>query len=344
MSSFIFPLNVRTSAFPSALNAVQQFNEPAPSFDFKAITAQAIEEGRYRTFGANVVKEYPWTLSNVKDRNDIPEIVLKEYSIDESSIKRQLLFYASGVAGAFKDLVNNGVSESFGISVYDEIFPKSKGAEAVYTFPYFTKNQFELNTPSWQKFDDIGQSASQLSSGLQSLVGGTKTTAGKLIEGISKGVETATAVGNFALQTQYPVTGIADRPRMFTSHGERSITIQFPLYNTISLPDTKEPAWRKNFEFLRSFMERNLFAKRNFITGFPPRFYDVLVKNQYYSVASSVTNVTVENLGNTRVLDGHVVPDAYQVSITLVEMAMPSVNQFQHAFGNKSTKVTSSAQ
>ena len=131
---------------------------------------------------------------------------------------------------------------------------------------------------------------------------------------------------------------------MFTSHGERSITIQFPLYNTISLPDTKEPAWRKNFEFLRSFMERNLFAKRNFITGFPPRFYDVLVKNQYYSVASSVTNVTVENLGNTRVLDGHVVPDAYQVSITLVEMAMPSVNQFQHAFGNKSTKVTSSAQ
>jgi hypothetical protein len=334
--------------FPSALNAVQQINRqintPAPSFDFKKVTAQAFEKGKYQAFGANVVKEYPWTLSNVTNRDDIPVIRLQEYSIDESSIKRQILFYASGVSGAIGDLVNRGATESFDISVYNEIFPKSKGAEAIYTFPYFTKNQFELNTSAWQQFDSIGQSAGQISSGLQSIAGGFSTTLAKGIEMLSKGAEAATAAGQFALQTQYPVTGIADRPRMFTSHGERSITIQFPLYNTVSLPDTKEPAWRKNFEFLRSFMERNLFMKRNFITGFPPRFYDVLVKNQYYSVASSVTNVTVENLGNTRVLDGHVVPDAYQVSITLVEMAMPSVNQFQHAFGNKSTKVTSSAQ
>jgi hypothetical protein len=344
MSSFIFPLVSKTDTFPSALNAVQQLNAPAPSFDFKAVTAQAFEQGRYRSFGANILKEYPWTLSNVKDRTDIPEILLKEYSIDESSIKRQILFYASGISGTLEDLTNKGATEDFNISVYDEIFPKSKGAEARYVFPYFTKNQFELNTSAWQQFDGIGQAAGQISSGLQTLAGGTNTALGKAIGFASKGVEAATAAGEFALKTQYPVTGIADRPRMFTSHGERSITIQFPLYNTISLPDTKEPVWRKNFEFLRSFMEKNLFMKRNFITGFPPRFYDVLVKNQYYSVASSVTNITVENLGNTRVLDGHVVPDAYQVSITLVEMAMPSFNQFQHAFENKSTKVTTSTQ
>jgi hypothetical protein len=285
-----------------------------------------------QNFDGNIVKNYPWTLSNIKNRNDIPKITLIEHKVDESSIKRQIQFYVGGAATTFQDLVNANSASVPSISVYDEIFPKNR-TEFIYTFPYFTKNQFELNTAAWQQFDSIGQSVGQISSGIQSMVG-AQSTIGKGAEILSKGFEAAASVGQLALQTQYPVVGIADRPRMFTSHGERSITIQFPLYNTVSLSNSRESAWSKNFKFLKTFMSQNLFNKRNFITGKPPKYYEVVVKNQYYSVASSVTNFTVENLGNMRLIDGHVVPDAYQVSITLVEMAMPSRNQFDYAFSN----------
>jgi hypothetical protein len=84
-------------------------------------------------------------------------------------------------------------------------------------------------------------------------------------------------------------------------------------------------------------MSQNLFNKRNFITGLPPCWYKVTIPGIYYSVASCVTNIAVENLGNTRMLQAQgfgtnfIVPDAYQVRITLQEMAMPSKNQFEYA-------------
>jgi len=289
--------------FPSALNFIKEVNSDISSVfqnntnqgqgptqenwlkkraekGMGALSDELISQG----FDGNIVKRYPWTLSNIQNRDDIPAIKLVEHKVDESSIKRQIQFYVSGVSGTVQDLVGRGSDSAASISVYDEIFPKNPTGFQ-YVFPYFTKNQFELNTPSWQQFDSIGQSAGQISSGVQSLVGGTKSVVGKAMELVSKGVEAGAALGNFALQTQYPVTGIADRPRMFTSHGERSITIQFPLYNTISLPDTNELAWVKNFKFLKTFMSQNLFNKRNFITGLPPKFYEVMVKNQYYSTA-----------------------------------------------------------
>jgi hypothetical protein len=126
---------------------------------------------------------------------------------------------------------------------------------------------------------------------------------------------------------QYPIVGALDRPRIFSAHGERTITISFPLFNTVAPTD-----WKDNQKFIHTLMNQNLMYKTSFVTGVPPVFYDVFIPGQYYCWASCVTNLQVENLGNQRIIDGTIVPDAYQITITLTEMVLPSKNQFDARF------------
>jgi hypothetical protein len=273
----------------------------------------------------DIVSRFPWTISNTR-RSDIPYIYLVEHKVEGGSIQKQLAFYAAGVTETAADYVGAGETKNI-LDVYKEIFvPNPTGFK--YKFPYFTKISYEINTTPWQQFDKIGGSISDIGGGLGMF--------GKVGAAAGLAAKTMTAVGEMAkvgLKASYPVVGVADRPRIFTSHSERSITIEFPLFNTVSEND-----WKRNKDFIQLFKGQNLFNKRNFITGLPPVWYKVQVPGQYYSVASCVTNFTVENLGNTRAMfvagKRFIVPDAYQVKITLQEMAMPSKNQFQASFNS----------
>jgi hypothetical protein len=286
----------------------------------------------------SIVWDYPWTVS--KKKEDTPYIHLIEHKIEGGSIQKQFNFYASGATDAATDLYGKvtGSEEARGIlDVYDEIFvPNSTGFN--YFFPYFAKASYELTTSQWQQFDSIGQSINNITGGLGKLFG----KSGEAVAGaISGGIEAGSAMAQTGLQFAYPVVGIADRPRIFTGHNDRTMTIEFPLYNTL-----QENDWKRNKDFISLFMHQNLFNKRNFITGLPPCWYKVKIPGVYYSVASCVTNFVAENLGNIRMMDvgngkEFLVPDAYQVRITLQEMAMPSKNQFQFAMSGEN-KVESS--
>jgi hypothetical protein len=92
-------------------------------------------------------------------------------------------------------------------------------------------------------------------------------------------------------------------------------------------------------------INQNLYNKRDFITGIPPVFYEILIPGQHYSYASAVTNITVYNRGNMRYMEypnksadvspGAIIPDAYEVSIALTDMVMPSKNLFQQINNKK---------
>lgn len=284
----------------------------------------------------DVVKQYPWTISNSFLKSDVPYIQLKEHEITGGQIMTQVNFYALGVFQTSKDLINKAINsggESADVlDVYKEIFPRNPTGFR-YKFPYFAKAYYELNTPTWQQFDKIGTSLGQITSGTKQA---SKSLGGRA-RILEEAVDIASAIGGFAsqaaitgLQAIYPSVGISDRPRIFTSHTERTVNIEFPLFNTVS-----SGAWLRNKDLIHLLAWQNLFNKRNFITGTPPVWYEVYVPGTYYSVASCVTQLKVENLGNTRLMNhggiNFVVPDAYQVSISLTEMAQPSRNQFQAA-------------
>ena len=175
--------------------------------------------------------------------------------------------------------------------------------------------------------DEISQSIKDLGGGIADTLDQFSITKGMgdKVRGAMKVGEFAGAAAMTALKGMYPVVGIFDRPRVFSAHNDREITVEFPLYNTLNAWD-----WVKNRDFIYRFMSQNLYIKRDFITGVPPCFYRVYVPGQYFCFASCVTNIKVENLGNQRMIDDkYIIPDAWQISITLSEMVMPSLNQFQ---------------
>ena len=281
----------------------------------------------------NIVNDFTWTASNVSNRTDIPYIQLKEHEVDGGQIQQQLAFYAQGLVATAENIVNANAGNNLDVlHVYEEIFPRNPTG-FVYKFPYFSKSYFELSTPQWQQFDKIGAAAEQVAEGAKDIATtlfGSNSKIGKGIGLLQQGASLGANLGMTTLNALYPVVGVADRPRVFTSHVERTVKIEFPLYNTLHQVD-----WIQNKDFIYLFGAQNLFNKRNFITGMPPVWYEVYVPGSYYSVASCVTQFDVQNLGNIRILqdNGHsfTVPDAYQISISLTEMALPSRNQFQAA-------------
>ena len=303
----------------------------------------------------DVVHDYPWTLSKVNGRNDIPHIIISEHRCTESVLARQMKFYIKGsAASTAKNVLNMadsipfvggivgqgvaaagrglGLTSESGtglLSVYDEMFPDSPTGNK-YIFPYFSKSFLELSTENWKQIQDAGQKLTGMAEGASDVA---KTFGGETVKGYAAdfdkyavaGGKAAGAVNDAALEAKYPSVGIFDRPRLFSSHSERNITIEFPLYNTRNPYD-----WIKNRDLCYKLMTQNLYNKRDYITGAPPCFYRVFIPGQYFCFACNVSNINVTNLGNSRLMhEKFNVPDAYQVSLTLREMLMPSLNQFQ---------------
>ena len=121
----------------------------------------------------NVVKGYKWTLSDVSERNDIPYVRLIEYKCTESSIKRQLEFYAKGIvpdsARNVAGLAGVSAGEQEILNVYQEIFPKDQPTDFSYWFPYFNETGFDLSTPNWEALDSIGGAIGDITSGFDKM-------------------------------------------------------------------------------------------------------------------------------------------------------------------------------
>ena len=267
----------------------------------------------------DIIRDYPWTLSDVKYRNDIPYIRLKEYAVEEAQLKTQALFYTTGLSR----LADTGPQSV--LSPYDFIFPRDKPTGWQYKFPFFNKENFRLNTSEWQSVDFI-----------DTVKGAISKIPKKIGEAINTGIDIAEAASKIYLQTQYSSVGVYDRPKFFAGHQNKTISISFPLYNTETPADSQDPIWEKNREFIYLFHYQNLYNKRDFTTGIPPVFYEVYIPGQHYSPACHVSSFDVQNLGNTRMeySQGNpdvpvIVPDAYQVTIELTDMIMPNKNAME---------------
>lgn len=284
----------------------------------------------------NVVKDYVWTLTNINNPDllsEIPYIRLIEYKRTEGSLKLQASFYTRLVPQAAGNLSTSDSDTQSILKPYKEMWPKDNPTNWIYKFPYFSKKGFELST-NWEELGEGGTAVKGIASGIAGMLGGSEAAkqASKALNAIEK-------IAGAKQAYDYPSIGAKDRPRVFSKHGERSIEVSFTLYNTNGPND-----WMKNRDLVYLLMSQNLFNKRDLTTGAPPVWYEVWVPGQYYSYASCISNLNIEHLGNQRLLyNEYVVPDAYQVNLTLQELVQPSKNQFEALInGMARSKVTSS--
>lgn len=275
----------------------------------------------------NVIEDYRWTLSQPKSFSEIPSVILTQFEVDESTIVTQISYYARAAYKA-------GTGNQDPLGPYQGLFPK-KEPTGRYQFPYFSDVNFEINTPVWQSLDTLGEMGKAVQSGIGTIFG-------EKVAGYAGQIGSALAgAGMATMAAVYPKVGIMDRPRLWQNHDFRSINIKFPLFNTYDPND-----WEKNRRLCWMLINDNLYTKRDFITSIPPVFYEVEIPGQHFSYASCVTNLTVYNRGNMRMLKDSsgkdcVVPDAYEINMTLTDMVMPSKNLFQ-AVGNSKVVASSS--
>lgn len=274
----------------------------------------------------DVVTNYRWTLSRNADLlNEVPYVVLNEYLVDESTIKTQLSYYFTNVTESIQG------TNTDKLSPYKDLFPRTPSGN-VYRFPYFSDINFQVNTPQWKSLDTLEQGSKFLQSAA-GILGGEK--AAEAVGGVLEGA--ANVVGG-GLAAVYPKVGIMDRPKLWDSHEFRTIEIKFPLFNTVGPDD-----WKNNRTLCWLLVNQNLFTKRDLITGIPPVYYEVFIPGQHYSFAACVTNLTIYNRGNMRRMEdingqNAIVPDVYEVNMTLTDMVMPSRNLFQ-AIQSQQTRV-----
>ena len=135
-----------------------------------------------------------------------------------------------------------------------------------------------------------------------------------------------------------------DKPHLWSTTTPRSFTVIFPLFNTITNPESKN--WYsnivKNWELCHLLCYQNLYNKRNLFTGIPPVFYEIDIPGVHYSKAGYISNLQILNVGNIRKLvlpleDGNRevnVPDAYMINMTVTDFFIPSKN-FMSSLCNK---------
>ena len=318
----------------------------------------------------DVIRDFPWTLTPLNDKTvaNVPVIYLNEYYQIESQLNQSLLPYGGGgipklelipadkaqLTDAYSFISTLETYTSFDSKVrdktelykglFDHSYPGFK-----YVFPNFSKTFYDIGN-TWER-TDILDTLLGLSEQIGGLAKGGAGSIGKKIGDKAKNiVSVSTDVIDFVnklprqfktfelfnLASSNPTVGLMDPPSIWQSTDKRNITFEFPLYNiNVFKNNTSNDTIIKNWELCYLLTYQNLVNKKNFYTGIPPVFYEVIIPGVHYCKASYMSNINISNLGNIRNLrldiNGNTgvsvnVPDAYMISITLTDLLMPSKN------------------
>ena len=194
-----------------------------------------------------------------------------------------------------------------------------------YTFPFMENNYLS-------HLNSFGDASMEYSSG------GFQEGVALLTSGLNK------AMSSLNLDKAISPGRMIEQPKAFTFTGrEKSYTVKFPLFNTLSYADIVRN-WQ--FLFLLSYQNTPNRINRDMID--PPCIYESIIPGVWYSKYSAITDMTVDFVGARRemgveikhidVYSGGdptqakskevitVIPDAYQVSITVTELFAETQN------------------
>jgi hypothetical protein len=291
-------------------------------------------------------------------RLEAPCIILNEFKMKSSALTRAFKFYKN-TADELRAEDKVGLQNIYGY--YSPSSGASEDLNRKYILPYFADSYYDIQS-SYSDFARqmiegaagvVKAGASFLGSGLGAAVGfanrksalgmATRIAAGSTIGNSVGGSVGSLLMSLYALNavggagaanlvkaiTQAPRAGFVDQPLAWNTSVQKTFNVTFPLFNNIG--DSSDIS--KNWQLIWELTYANSFNKATSITSEPPYFYEVTIPGQYYTPAAYVSNITVKNLGNQRKIDsggdpgsGTIVPDAWLVSLTLVDFFVPSKN------------------
>jgi hypothetical protein len=198
-----------------------------------------------------------------------------------------------------------------------------------YNFPWLLKSGDNIRSinNSWGESKGLGDMLGSMSGG-----------------GDSKNGDIIGSLVGLGIQAMTPGFGFEDT-KQYNSTDAQSLTITFPLYNTLDLPSAY-----KHFSFVQLFTFQNLKTRTSLMSFIPPKIYNVdsYAVGGIYMAAAYVSNFKVDSIGTTRAMsdwysngaDNILMPEAYKVSITFTDLLSQSSNVFAGTMGGKKITIT----
>ena len=308
----------------------------------------------------NIVTNYPWSLNarNVSNSGRIPAVYVKEYRQKLSTFTSSLKYAATGTANSlgsstfFNEGINVTSNNDFNaiiadsgghLSPYFNMYSLDGTNCLNYVFPMFKSANIGAKNNYGEKAQSGGaHGANTLAEWLSTsgVLGGAAEQINE-IRGIMDLTDNNSNIGDEGIYIE--------KPKYFQYSEEAdSVTVNFILYNTI--PDNRDASpWKKNYRFIKNFTLKNLPYKISFFSYKTPALYEVSIPGAKYFPISFVSNLTVSNIGTTRMLtfEGNqqvLVPEAWDVVITFQSLLNNSANIFKTALAAGPTVISRAIQ
>lgn len=273
----------------------------------------------------NVIKEYDWTSvprgSNL--RNEAPKVMVRSYKVNSNLVINRLTSYLE--VSETKD------PEKF----YNDLYAKATTPEDNFYFPFFGDSVRNFNNSFGDTFQNgfgggggIGGTADDIA---QKYIGGGAQIRSALGDGtISKATDAFTkgdigGAGSALMQglkSGGSPGSYIETPKMYdySSANEGSMDISFVLANTLNSD------FSKNYELVKKLIEINRPRRNDSISMDPPRIYKAKLYGYRYMPWAYCSNFNINLLGTKRMVDGIIIPEAYQINMSLQPLTVEPSN------------------
>ena len=295
----------------------------------------------------DIVRNYDWTSvpTNSGLREEAPKIIVTAHELESNQLQQFIMGYMNTIQTA--SMMADG--EDPGIAFYRGLYQGGKNL-GTYFFPFFTDDYRSFTNEYADSFSPISQRGAHmigaevlenlagagekvigggvaLGKGILSvgagLVEGVKSLAGDNAAAIARdtGVEKMKGAMGGTKSVGAPGTYI-ETPKFYQyANTDQGLQVSFALSNTLS---DKGP--KMNGDFIKEFTMINRPTREGSLGMTFPAIYNVEVPGLRYIEWASLDNLSFSMLGQRRLIDGVIQPEAYVVSMTFTSLTIEAAN------------------
>jgi hypothetical protein len=262
----------------------------------------------------DVVKDFDWTSvprgSGLRKR--APRVWVKSFKIKSNEALNRFKNYMQVLA----------ITDAK--SFYDKMYGDVSEPEDDFNFPFFGDNVRSFSNTYGDTFqsaflnaaDSVARNAIELGGTAASVMGidNIQATSDIIRSDLSvenKLLNLKTMVG----QANGDPGSYIETPKMYQyEQSDGPLTVSFVLSNTINSD------WKKNYELVKKLQVINRPFRKNSIAMEPPRIYQVKVPGHRFIRWASCSNFELNLLGTKREIDGIIVPEGFQVTMSFTSL------------------------
>lgn len=279
----------------------------------------------------DIIKDYDWTSipRGAELRSKAPKVIVRSYKLKSNAVLNRIKNYMRIAPG--------GSAKDF----YEKLYSEASEPEDDFYLPYFDDNLRSIGNTFDDTFQNgfgggggIGQTLDNLA---QQYIGGLGQIDALIGDKTISNVTAAATKENTSVSEKFQGAANAlmqglgsggspgsyiETPKFYNyeSAKEGALTVNFVLANTVNSD------FKKNYDLIKKLIEINKPKRNDAISVDPPRIYRVKLYGYRYMPWAYCNSLNISMLGTKRMVDGIIMPEAYQVSFSLAPLTIEVSN------------------